>query len=216
MISNFTAILYSMRNTPLYILVAFVLVITSCEDSQQRDLNESNQSTSPKKQSTAKKTADVIYSPNGDCEDFIQSLDFSSLCFTEKTTPEYRVEISGDRNCQYEFNTDNGNGEVHMSIVFSDYGGPEEQEMRKYIFEQVFKQKKKSKIQYTKFTDVKNLGDDAFIGYNENYNEKSLAVRISNVSFTIKIDQTDTDISCLTANNELIKFGQMVIDAIQK
>lgn len=108
-----------------------------------------------------------------------------------------------------------------MSITFSDYensifSDDDDPEMSRIIFEETFKQKRKLKVMYSKTSDVDGLGDDAFIGYNTMNKSKKIAVRLSNVSFTIQLGRIDSKKSYLLGHTELIKFAQLVIDAIKK
>ncbi len=50
----------------------------------------------------------------------------------------------------------------------------------------------------------------------KNRNQKALAVRVSNVSFTIHLNQIDTMTSCLMSDDELIKMGRLIIEQVKK
>lgn len=200
------------------LIILAATILASCGDNNS--IVDATENKAAQEQTTGKTESDKTYSRKGDCDSFIKSLDFSSLCFTEKVTPEYRVEISGERNCQFEFYADDKSGDIHMSITFSDYSKSifakdGDLEMAKTMFIETFKKKRTSKMFYTRSNAIKDLGDDAFIGYNDNRNEKTLCVRISNVSFTIQLNQIDTKKTCLLSDDELVKLGQIVVDGIK-
>lgn len=85
------------------LLLMLAFVITSCGSGADKDANSSdsgNQETNTEL-SKEKKVPDVIYSPKGDCAYLLESLDLSSLCFTDEKVPEYEVERSQDGSCQF-------------------------------------------------------------------------------------------------------------------
>lgn len=196
------------------------LLFTSCGNKTDENSGDSEVSENTTETTSKSADSDVIYSRKGDCDSFMQSLDLSSLCFTDEKVPEYEVEISQERNCQYEITPNDNNSDIHISILFSDYensifSDDEDPDMPKIMFKETFKQKRKSKVLYSKTTDVNDLGDDAFIGFNSMNKTKELAVRLSNVSFTIHLGRTDSKKSCLMSDSELIKFARLILDGIK-
>jgi hypothetical protein len=210
----------------MHVLVLFTaLFIASCGSETAENPSDGGGPAAPASSNTesAATTGSSVktYAPTGDCEALIQSFDLSSLCFTDEKIPEYRVESAGERACQFEFTPTDYTNDIHMSITYSDYensifASEDDPDMPRVMFEETFKKKRNSQMFYTKSTDVADLGDDAFIGYNENRNEKALCVRVSNVSFTIQLNQTHEKTTCLLTDEELVKFGRIVVDKIKK
>lgn len=211
-----------MKNSPIHILIFLTLFIfSSCGSPVDENTKDNSSTSSSQKENEGSSSSGVTYSPKEDMVAFIESINFSSLCFTEKNMPEYVVERKGDRHAQYKFVADDEKGEIQMSITFSDYensiyADEDDPGMPQYMFETVFKQKRKSGVFYTKTTDVKNLGSDAYFGYNDRNKEKMLAVRLNNVSFTIQLNRIDREKTCLLTDVELIKFGSLVVEQIKK
>jgi len=194
--------------------------LTSCGNKTNEKSSDIETLENKTEVTNTNKVTDVIYSPNKDCKSFVESLDLSSLCFTEEKIPEYEVEGSKNTRCQFEITPNDNSNDIHMSITYSDYENSiysqdGDTEMAKMMFEKTFDKLKSSQL-YTKSTDVNDLGDAAYIGYNEGNNQKALAVRVSNVSFTIQLGRTDEKKSCILSDAELIKFGRLVLAGIKK
>lgn len=152
----------------------------------------------------------VSYPITGDCEVFINAIDFSSLCFTEGVSPILNIDFSSTdtfgRRCQYKFSND----EVSFVIIHKDYTkySAEKIEMDQLITKSSFQ--KTGERLYGKTKKIDNLGDDAYIGYEGE--DTKLKIVLSNVSISIEANKE----SCLSSESEIIKLGQLFINQIKK
>jgi hypothetical protein len=167
---------------------------------------------------------EINYTKTESCEAFIASIDFSSFCFTSKETTKYRLIQNSETNCQYQLYNDKSYQNIDFSIAFANFNklfGKEPQpELAKNIFLTVYKKNKRTRMIPSGSKEIKNLGDDAYIGFNqsEDHKEQYLGVRVGNVVFTFVFQHGEnlSSQSCMEAEEDLIKIGKLVVDAITK
>lgn len=205
---------FTSKSSKTFGLFLIILIVTSCKNEAEKTLptdeTEVNM-VSTQKESTAK-----IYNLKGDCDSFIQGIDFSSLCVTEQKQLEYEVENSSGIRCQYEILKDNWKEETHFVITWKDYANYETEkiEMDQLLTKNSFQ--KTGKRLYKKTKKIANLGDDAYIGYEEigGGSDKNLSIILYNVAVSIKTNTSAEN--CLSSDDELLKLGKLIIDKIKK
>jgi len=177
-----------MKKVPFCLLM--FLLVYSCKEQEHQQKNTKINSTDSIIAEEPQNVAEEIYALNGTCEDFIKSLDFSSFCFSDNKTPKYRLVQSTETNCQFEFFDLNDYQNIHLSIAFANFNKPmgneAQPELRKIIFMKSFEKNKRQRMLSSEAKAIANLGDDAYIGYNQSqsHKEQYLGVRKGNVSFT--------------------------------
>ncbi|MBL4593217.1 MAG: hypothetical protein JKX68_05295 [Flavobacteriales bacterium] len=195
----------------IYTVLALSLsILVSCGENTNKKANNSDPEYSHNETIIEKQDTDKVYVINGDCDSFIKGIDFSSSCFTEKQHPEYKNDMSVKGRCQYQFSDD----KICVVIVHKDYStyDSEKIEMDKLLTQGAFQ--KTGKRLYAKTKQIDNLGDDAYIGYESigSGNDTKLAIILSNVSVSINVENE----SCLSSDDELLKFGKLIIEQIKK
>ena len=187
-------------------LLLLDLLFSSCDNKKNENSNDS-----PSKNENSR----VIYERNGDCDTFIQGIDFSSLCVTSNKLLEYEVEFPSKIRCQYQILKDDWKQETHFVITWKDYANysKEKMEMDQLLTKNAFQ--KTGKRLYEKTKKIDNLGDDAYIGYEEidGSQDKHLAINLNNV--TVRISTNWIDDNCLSSDDELLKLGRLIIDRIK-
>lgn len=198
-------------------ILSILFFITSC-GSNSDEASSKSESLEGKVELTKEvgKNESVIYSRDGDCDSFIKGIDFSSLCVTEEAELAYEIENSSDIRCQYRILKENWQEETHFVITWKDYASydAEKIEMDQLLTTVAF-QKTGARL-YPETKKINDLGDDAYIGYEEQdgSQEKHLAIILNNVSINISTNWIDEN--CLSTDAELLKLGRLIIDKIKK
>ena len=194
----------------------------SLNSCTQKKLNSEASSKDGNEYSTEvdqKKEDETIYVRMGSCDDFISEIDFSSFCFSNGKTPKYRLVQSTDKSCQYQIYDVNGYHTIDFAIAFASFegfnGNPE---VAKQVFLKAFERKKNTRTKNQDSKILKNLGDEAYIGFNNKRDELYLGARIGNVSFTLVFHhgKTRSNQSCISDNKDIEQIGALVIDKIAK
>jgi len=197
-------------------------LFNSCSE-QKKNEKTKNTTSNPFIEETLENENDVLYTMNGNCDDFIARLDFSSFCLTNKKTPKYRLVQNTDTNCQFQLYDDKEYQNIDFSIVFSDFEKPMKKDaepnpaMAKMLFKTFFKKNIQRRMLKNE-KEIPNLGDEAYIGFSEKKDEQVLGVRAGNVSFRF-IFHHGKEIaqqSCMQAEDDLKKLGQMIVENIAK
>lgn len=202
----------------LLIIIIFVSCKNDSKDHSDRNIKDVKKVIEVEK---SRIRTSKIYKNDSTCKNFFEALDLSSLCITTKKSPKYRIEGKNTKNCQFQIYPDNNIGDIHVLVNFSDYkssvyttednpnGGEE-------MFKMMFKKKRTMKTFYTSYTNVASLGDDAFIGIHKQRNQKTLSVRLSNVTISIQIGRTDIKKICFLTDEEMKKMAQIILEKIKK
>jgi len=206
------------RIAPMYLLV--FLLVYGCKEQQQENTKINSGSSVVEEEQMD--VTDELYSLNGTCEDFIRRLDFSSFCFSENKTPKYRLVQNNETNCQFELYDLNNYQNIHLTIAFADFykpmGNEVQPELRKNIFMKLFEKNKRQRMLPAEAIEISNLGDDAYIGYNQSqsHKEQYLGVRKGNVSFTFVFEhgKTKANQSCVSSKEDIVKIGKLVLASL--
>lgn len=212
------------KTTFIIVLILSLSIISSCKNEPKNtpqtngieapsDLEKSGR----EKLKMLEGTKGEIYTRKLDCQEFYESIDFSSLCFTSDKTPKIQPTPNrSGNNCQYKIFLDDYSPEVYVLVNYRDFKNSiyNDEEIAKSIFEQKFKRDKKSKILYTKTINV-NLEEDAFFYTNERNKQQGLSVKMGNVVITIQVEEVDKTNPCLLSNDELVKFAKLIIERVK-
>lgn len=187
-----------------------ICLLTSCKNSNENTTDES----SPLKSITEKTGNDPkakVYSFDKNCVEFFKGIDFSSLCFTDSKTPEYKdndMDMDG-RRCQYHLADDQLTFAVTYGSMYKDI--PKENLVEAYQGA-IEGHKLKSKLMFKEIKEIEGLGDYAAIGTNAmDGTFKNLDIFLSNVSISIAVEAG----FCGTSDEELIKMGTLLLDYVK-
>lgn len=196
---------------PFYVLtILFTFLLSSCGNNTKEKTSNVESEEGTEQIQKKNNDTDIIYSLKGDCESFYKTIDYSSLCFSEKDYDENNINTNAIGRCQFDFLE----GQIKVSIIHKDYANfdSEKIEMDKLLTKGAFQ--KTAKRLYKSTKQIDELGDDAFIAYQSipNGDDVKLGILLNNVTVSIIVEKK----SCASSDDELIKFGKLIIEQIKK
>ncbi|MBL4594495.1 MAG: hypothetical protein JKX68_11875 [Flavobacteriales bacterium] len=150
------------------------------------------------------------YIPNSDCKALFESIDFSSFCFSEDKTPKFEVSnnYGVSSRCQYKVYSDKDNFDFQILISTSA------DKFKEIITKIELNKKVLKSIGFNKITNLKNLGDNAYIAYNEDSQIKKIHITSNNMTIKIELSDIDKHKSCLFKDKELERLVKVILESL--
>lgn len=193
------------------ILILLTTIFLSCKnDSKNEHSDKKNNVATEKDGSEEKNKTKKEYTLNSGCKTLFESIDFSSFCFSEGKTPKFEVgnNYGISSRCQFMVYSDKNNFDFLILISTSSYKFKE-------IISQIELNKKVLKSTgFNEITNLENLGDGAYIAYNENSQIKEIHVLSNNLTIKVELSDIDKHKSCLYENEELERLVKMILESM--
>jgi hypothetical protein len=183
-------------NFYLIIILTF-LVLLSCNKVTKKDL-----SIKPNKNN---------YILDTDCKAFFESMDFSSFCFSNNKTPKFEVgqNYGMTSRCQYRIYSDKGNFDFLLLISTAP------DKFKNIITKLDLNLKVLKSTGYNKIEEFNDLGNRAYIAYNEESQTKELHLVSNNLTIKLELSKINKHESCLYKDIELKKLAKFILKSIK-
>ena len=195
----------------LLILIVLTTLFISCKnDSKSEHSDKKNNIATEKDVSEEKNQNKKEYTLNSDCKALFKSIDFSSFCFSENKTPKFEVgnNYGVSSRCQYRVYSDKGNFDFLILISTSP------DKFKELITRIELNKKVLKSTGFNKITDLKNLGDSAYIAYNEESQIKEIHVVSNNLTIKVELSNIDKHKSCLYEDTELERLIKLILESL--
>lgn len=199
-----------MKKTSYYlILIILTTIFFSCKNDSKNEISDKNNNIETEKDILKEKNKKE-YTLNSDCKALFESIDFSSFCFSKDKTPKFTVSnnYGVSSRCQYLVFSDKGNFDFLILISTSPY------KFKELMTQIELNKKVLNSTGFNKITDLKNLGDGAYIAYNENSQIKKIHVINNNLTIKIELLDIDKHKSCLYEDAELERLTKMILKSL--
>jgi hypothetical protein len=199
-----------MKKTNYYlILIIFTTICLSCKNDSKNTISDKKNSIETEKDISEEKNKKE-YTLNSDCKALFESIDFSSFCFSKDKTPRFEVSnnYGVSSRCQYMVYSDKDNFDFLILISTSP------DKFKEMITQIELNKKVLNSTGFNKITDLKNLGDGAYIAYNEDSQIKKIHVISNNLTIKIELSDIDKHKSCLYEDAELERLIKIILESL--
>jgi len=196
-----------------YLLIFIVLttIFLSCKnDSKNEHSNKKNNIPTEKDVSEEENQNKKEYTINSDCKAFFESIDFSSFCFSEDKTPKFDIgnNYGVSSRCQYRVYSDKGNFDFLILVSTSP------DKFKDLITRFELNKKVLKSTGFNKITDLNNIGDGAYIAYNEQSQIKEIHLVSNNLTIKVELLDVEKLKSCLYENTELERLVKLILESV--
>jgi hypothetical protein len=201
-----------MNKTNYYlILIIFTTICLSCKNDSKNENSEKNNNIETEKDVSEENNQNKKdYTLNSDCKALFESIDFSSFCFSKDKTPKFEVSNNYgiSSRCQYRVYSDKDNFDFLILISTSP------DKFKEMITQIELNKKVLKSTGFNKITDIKNLGDGAYIAHNEDSQIKKIHVISNNLTIQVELSDIDKHKSCLYEGAELERLVKMILESL--